>query len=70
MLQENVDICAPILTKIFNDFIKNGIFADELELADITPIFKSFDITAKKNYRPISTLRSVLKLFEKSIQKQ
>ena len=68
MLQENVDICAPILTEIFNDCIKNGTFANELKLADITPIFKSIDSTAKKNYRPISILRSVSKLFEKLIQ--
>ena len=70
MLQENVDICAPILTDIFNDCIKNGRFANELKLADITPIFKSVDSTAKKNYRPISILKSVSKLFEKLIHKQ
>ena len=38
MLQENVDICAPILTEIFNDSIKNGTFVNELELVVITPI--------------------------------
>ena len=70
MLQENVDICAPILTDIFNDCSKNGTFANELKLADITPIFKSVDNTAKKNYRPISILKSVSKLFEKLIHKQ
>ena len=46
MLKDNVDICAPILTEIFNDCIKNGTFADELKLADISPIFKSVDSTA------------------------
>ena len=65
MLQENVDICAPILTEIFKDCIAN-----EHKLADNTPIFKSLGSTAKINYRPISILRSVLKLFERSIQKQ
>ena len=70
LLKDNVDICAPILTEIFNDCIKNGTFADELKLADISPIFKSIDSTAKKNYRPISILRSVSKLFEKLLQKQ
>ena len=58
------------MTEIFNDCIKNGTFADELKLADISPIFKSIDSTAKKNYRPISILRSVSKLFEKLLQKQ
>ena len=50
MLQENVDIRAPILTNIFNDCIKDCKFANELKHADITPIFKSIDSTAKKIY--------------------
>ena len=70
LLKDNVDICAPILTEIFNDCIKNGTFADELKLADISPIFKSIDSTAKKNYRPISISRSVSKIFENLLQKQ
>ena len=70
LLKENSDICAPILTSIFNSCIKEGIFPDKLKLADITPIFKSVDSMAKKNYRPVSILNSVSKLFEKLIQKQ
>ena len=68
MLQDNVDICAPILMEIFNNCVKNGILADELKLADIWPIFKSIDCTDEKYHRPISILKSMSKLFEKSIQ--
>ena len=64
MLKDNVDICASTLMEIFNHCIKNGTFPDELKLADISPIFKLLDSTDKKNYRPISILRSVSKLFE------
>ena len=70
MLKDNVDIIAPILMEIFNSCIKNGTFPDELKLVDISPIFKSIDSTDKNNYRPISILRSVSKLFEKLIRKQ
>ena len=49
-LKDNLDICAPTLTKILNSCIEDGIFPNELKLADITPIFKSVDSTAKKNY--------------------
>ena len=41
-----------------------------MKLVDINPIFKSVDSMAKKNYRPVSILNSVSKLFEKLIQKQ
>ena len=70
MLKKNLDICAPTLTKILNSCISDGTFPKELKLADITPIFKSVDSTSKKNYRPISILKSVSKSFEKLIQHQ
>ena len=69
MLKDNVDIITPTLTEIFNSCINEGVFPDELKLANITPIFKSVDSTSKKNYRPVSILNSVSKLFEKLIQK-
>ena len=54
LLKDNVDICAPVLTDILNSCLKREIFPSELKLADITPIFKSMDGIAKKNYRPIT----------------
>ena len=70
LLKENVDVCAKPITDIFNSCIANGKFPDKLKLADISPIFKAVDSTAKKNYRPVSILNSVSKLFEKIIQQQ
>ena len=63
-------IFAPILTRIFNSCITDGVFPDKLKLAEISPIFKSIDSMAKKIYGPVSILNSVSKLFEKLIQKQ
>ena len=64
MLKYDFDICVPILMEIFNSCVRNGKFSDELDFADISPFSKSIDSTDRKNYRPISALRSVLKLCE------
>ena len=69
-LKQNSDICSPILTKLFNKCIRNDEFPNELKLADITPIFKKGDNTSEKNYRPISILPSVSKIYERLMQKQ
>jgi len=68
LLKDNIDTCALILTDIFNSCITKGIFPDKLKLSDITPIFKSVDCMYKKNYRPVSILNSISKLFEKLIK--
>ena len=43
---------------------KKGTHADEMKLALIMPIRKSMDSTVEKNYRPISILRLVSKLWK------
>ena len=63
------EICIP-LTDCINSGILNGIFPDELKLADVTPIYKKSDPDDKVNYRPISILPSLSKIYEKVIYKQ
>lgn len=55
------------LTHICNLSLSNGIFPQELKLAKVLPIFKSGDPTKFNNYRPISILPSISKIFEKII---
>ena len=59
-----------ILHNLFNKVISDGVFPDTLKKADITPIFKKDNPLDKKNYRPISVLPVVSKLFERILQKQ
>ena len=52
--------------------MSTGTFPDELKIADIVPVFKKEDPKDKTNYRPISLLPLISKIFEKKnrIRKQ
>jgi hypothetical protein len=55
------------LTMIINQSLKTGIFPDKLKIAKVIPLFKKGDDMACNNYRPISLLPSISKVFEKAI---
>ena len=61
----------PVITKpltlIINQSINTGIFPDRLKLAKIIPIHKKNDLHVIENYRPISLLPAISKVFEKII---
>ena len=46
------------------------IFPDKLKIAEVIPLFKKGDKSIFSNYRPISLLPSISKLFEKVIYQQ
>ena len=58
------------MTTIINNAIVNSYFDSDLKLADLTPVHKDDDITNKKNYRNISLLPIVSKIFEKIMRSQ
>ena len=55
---------------LFNNAISNSEFPENLKLADVTPVFKKKDPLDKTNYRPVSVLPPVSKIFETLMQKQ
>ena len=58
-------IIVKLLTECINFCLSSGIFPDELKLAEVLPIFKKDDKLNKANYRPISILSSISKIFER-----
>ena len=70
ILKASFSISSPILHKLFNDSIETSIFPDSLKLADVTPVLKKKDPSEKSNYRPVSVLPIISKVFEKLILKQ
>ena len=56
------------MTKVFsviNESICDGVFPDNLKIAKVVPVFKSGDSEIPTNYRPISVLTYLSKIFEK-----
>ena len=64
------DIFSPVLSRIINNSFSLGIFPDVLKVAKVTPIKKPGNSTSISNYRPISILPVISKVFEKIIHKQ
>ena len=63
------EICE-CLTLIINQTITTGIFPNQLKIAKVVPIFKKNVQTDVKNYRPISVLPTISKIFENVMQTQ
>ena len=63
------EISRPV-TLILNQCLTNGVFPDKLKIAKVVPIHKSDDDTMFNNYRPISILPTLSKIFEKVIFNQ
>ena len=66
----NKDIFAGFIAKDFNNCVDQGVFPDELKHVDVTPIHKKKDKIDKTNYRPVSILPNISKLYEKLIYNQ
>ena len=58
------------LTLIINQSLTTGIFPCDLKIARVIPLFKKDDEHILDNYRPISLLTSISKVFEKIAFKQ
>ena len=59
-------VCVP-LSHIINNSIEQGKFPDILKRATVTPVLKSGSEKDLRNYRPISVLPLLSKVFEKCI---
>ena len=65
ILKDNQDIFTNALQKLFNDSVIDGTFPPELKIGEITPVYKANDQTLKSNYRPITILSAISKIYER-----
>ena len=60
------NLCYP-LTTIINMSFATGVYPDQLKIAKVIPVFKKGDKLLVSNYRPISLLSNMNKIFEKLV---
>ena len=63
-------VLTPPLTNLFNTSVDQKFFPLDLKYANVSPLFKKVDSTNKENYRPISILPSISKVFERLMFQQ
>ena len=61
------DVLSKSIAALINKSITTGQFPDKLKIAKVFPIFKNGDKTDPSNYRPISILPTISKIFEKHV---
>jgi exonuclease III len=70
ILKNAIPVISFPLTKLINQMIENSTFPDALKRSRISPIFKKGDKLDKGNYRPVSILPTLSKLFERILNDQ
>ena len=70
ILKELGNEIVPILTKLFNKSLNEGIVPDAWKTANVIPIYKKGDKSDPLNYRPVSLTSSPCKMMESIIKKK
>ena len=70
IIKKNYDIFSEFLFENFNNIILTSLFPEQLKYADVKPIFKKDSRNDKRNYRPVSILRNISKMYERLLYKQ
>ena len=67
LIRECADILSDSLCDLFNKSLMSGIFPDDWKCARVTPLFKQGESSDLSNYRPISVISVVAKVFERIV---
>ena len=70
MIKDGAEELAVPLTYLINSCLEQSVFPDTEKYAKIIPVYKSGKRSSMDNYRPISILPVLSKVFEKVVQKQ
>ena len=60
------ELSVPITT-LLNTCISRGVFPEVMKCAELNPIYKKKDNLIEDNYRPVSVLTALSKIYESSL---
>ena len=64
ILKQCIDAYLPYLTYSISYSLRESTFLEELKHSELIPVYKKLDPLKKENYRPVSFLPDVSKVFE------
>ena len=70
IIKENIDIIADFIYNNFNNSLFSSYFPSNLRNADITPVFLKKGREIVENYRPVSILPVLSKVYERCMYDQ
>ena len=70
MLKKIINLVVSPMTRLFNRCITERWFPDVFKLACVSPVYKKGDVEDLSNYRPISILPVIGKVFERLLKDQ
>ena len=70
LFMSGILISDPTICNIFNNSLSSGLFPDVWKCARVTPLFKQGERTDVNNYRPISVISIIAKVFERIVYDQ
>ena len=70
ILKQNADYFAGYFCGNINQCISKSMFPPDLKLANVTPVYKNKSKNSKDNYRPVSILSNISKIYERCLYDQ
>ena len=70
ILKDNSTYLSPFFEECFNLSIETNTFPDDFKIGKVAPVFKSGDKEDLNNYRPISVLPTIARIFERLLYNQ
>ena len=70
IIKDFKDLFAKFMYNNYKKCLLDGTFPENLKTAEVKPVYKKQKRTDKNNYRPISILSNISKIFERSFYNQ